>query len=78
MAVAHLWDEDWAKYQDCPYSYFHSERGFDNMDDYITGYILKESQLSVQAMQSCSAAAYHFLMKSGTEPGTTEPTASFS
>ncbi len=72
MAVAHLWDEDWAKFKDCSYAFFQSDRGFDDMDDFITGNILKEGQRSVQAMQSCSAAAYHFLMKSGTEPGTAE------
>ena len=72
MAVAHLWDKDWPKYKDAPYSFFQSERGFDDMDDYITGSILKESKYSVAAMQSLSAETYHFLMKSGAEAGTAE------
>ena len=72
MAVAHLWDKDWPKYMNVPYSFFQSERGFDDMDDYITGNILKEGKRCVAAMQSCSAEAYHFLMKSGAEPGTAE------
>ena len=72
MALAHLWDKDWPKYKDVPYSFFQSERGFDDMDDYITGNILKESRRSVAAMQSLSAETYHFLMKSGAEAGTAE------
>ncbi|MCR5277454.1 MAG: hypothetical protein K6D54_07305 [Bacteroidales bacterium] len=72
MAVAHLWDKDWPQYKDAPYGIFLGDRGFDNMDDYITGHILQESTRSVAAMESCSAAAYHFLMKSGAEPGTAD------
>jgi len=72
MAVAHLWDNDWLKYKDAPYGFFQSDRGFDDMDDYITGNILKENRYSVASMQSLSADTYHFLMKSGAEPGTAE------
>lgn len=72
MAVAFLWDKDWARYMDVTYSYFQGERGFDDMDDHITGRILKESRHSVTAMQSLSAAAYHFLMKEAPEPGTAD------
>lgn len=72
MAVAHLWDKDWPKYMDAPYSFFQSERGFDDMDDYITGNILKENRQCVAAMQSLSAETYHFLLKSGAEAGTAE------
>ena len=38
------------KYKDAPYSFFQSNRGFDDMDDYITGNILKESKHSVAAI----------------------------
>ncbi len=72
MAVAHLWDKDWPKYMDTPYSFFQGERGFDDMDDFITGNILKEGKFSVAAMHSISAETYHFLMKSGAEAGTAE------
>ena len=67
-------DEAWQrpKYMDAPYSFFQSERGFDDMDDYITGNILKENRQCVAAMQSLSAETYHFLLKSGAEAGTTE------
>ena len=72
MAVAALWDEDWTKYENVPYSFFQGKRGFDDMDDHITGNILEDSKLSVPAMQSCSAAAYHFLLKEAPEPGTAD------
>ena len=72
MAIAYLWDKDWAKYQDFPYSFFQGERGFDDMDDHITDNILKDRKHSVPAMQTCSANAYHFLMRECTEPGTAE------
>ena len=54
MAVAHLWDKDWPKYMDTPYSFFQGERGFDDMDDFITGNILK-----VRQVQRCRYA-FHF------------------
>jgi len=72
MAVAHFWDEDWPRYSGCPYSFFQGSRGFDDMDDYITGHILKEKTQSVAAMESCSAECYHFLLKAGPEPGTAD------
>ncbi|MBQ9462979.1 MAG: hypothetical protein IJU68_04905 [Bacteroidales bacterium] len=72
MAVAHLWDKDWQKYKDSPYSYFQGARKFDDMDDHITARILKEQKQSVAAMESLSAAANHFLYKSGAEPGTAQ------
>ncbi|MBR4809369.1 MAG: hypothetical protein IK031_03710 [Bacteroidales bacterium] len=72
MAVARLWDEDWDVFKDTPYSFFLGGRGFDDMDDHITGSILKDNGFSVAAMQSCALEANHFLMKSGTEAGTAE------
>jgi hypothetical protein len=42
------------------------------MDDHITDNILKDRKHSVPAMQTCSANAYHFLMRECTEPGTAE------
>ncbi len=72
MAVALLWDKDWARHQHEPYSFFQGGRGFDDMDDHITGSILKESKHSVAAMQSCSGAAYHYLLRQSIEPGTAD------
>lgn len=72
MAVAFLWDKDWARYMDVTYSFFQGERGFDDMDDHITDSILKDRRHSVPAMQSCAANADHFLMRESPEPGTAE------
>ncbi len=69
MAVAHLWDKDWEKHADEPYSFFQGARGFDDMDDYINENILKDNEFSVKAMQDCAYAAYHFLMRYKLEPG---------
>ena len=72
MAVATLWDRDWPRFRETPYAFFQGERGFDDMDDHIAENILKEHRHSGAAMQSCSAAAYHFLMKEHPEAGTVE------
>ncbi len=71
MAVATLWDEDWTRHADTPYEFFQSERGFDDMDDYINANILKDNKFSVKAMELCSHSAYHFLMEQRLEPGST-------
>ena len=72
MAVALLWDKDWEKYKETPYSYFQGERRFDDMDDHITDTILKDRKHSVAAMMACSSAAYNLLLHYGAEPGTAE------
>lgn len=72
MAVAKLWDEDWERYANLPYSFFQGTRGFDDMDDYVLGTILSDKDFCLHAMQSCSVTAYNFIMKSGVEPGTAE------
>lgn len=72
MAVAFLWDKDWLRYKDSPYSFFLGDRGFDDMDDHITDTILRDRNHSVPAMQSCAVDACHFLMREGPEPGTAE------
>ena len=72
MAVAELWDRDWPRYEASPYSFFLGQRGFDDMDDHITGSILKESKHSVAAMQTCSSSAHHYLMRECPEPGTAQ------
>ena len=69
MAVACLWDRDWTRYGNEPYSYYQGVRGFDDMDDHITGTLLQDDGTAVQAMQRCSAAAFHALRKEGAEPG---------
>ena len=72
MAIAFLWDADWARYVEVPYAFFQGKRGFDDMDDHITDDILRDRRHSVPAMQSTAASAYHFLMRESPEPGTAE------
>ena len=72
MAVANLWDKDWAHYANAPYSHFLGKRGFDDMDDHITECILHETRHSVAAMQTCALEAHHFLMRESPEPGTAD------
>lgn len=40
MAVAHLWDEDWAAHSNDEYVSFYGENGFDDMDEHIMRDIL--------------------------------------
>ena len=72
MAVAALWDRDWPRYREMPYSFFLGERGFDDMDDHIAADILKDRKWAPSALQSVSGAAYHYLMKEHPEAGTVE------
>lgn len=72
MAVAHMWDEDWPRYRDVPYSFFYGPRGFDDMDDRITAGILHDDGSCVRAMELCSVESYHFLIKESPEPGTAD------
>lgn len=69
MAVACLWDRDWVRFAGEPYSYYQGERGFDDMDDHITGKILKDGDFPVRAMRLCSATAFNALRKESAEPG---------
>lgn len=69
MAVTCLWDRDWVRFADEPYTYYQGERGFDDMDDHITGNILKDDGFPVQVMRLCSATALNALRKERAEPG---------
>lgn len=42
MAVAHLWDTDLPRFQGCTFADFLGPRGFDDMDDFITGTLLRD------------------------------------
>ena len=85
MAVAHLWDADLPRFNACTYADFLGPRGFDDMDDFITGTLLQATPgdrvnapanvgdaeaPGVAAMQTCAGEAYHFLMRDSVEPGT--------
>lgn len=72
MAVAFLWDKDWERHKDVPYSFFLGDRGFDDMDDHITDDILADAEHAVPAMRTVSATVYHFMMKEAPEAGTVE------
>lgn len=41
MAVAHLWDTDLPRFRNCTFADFLGPRGFDDMDDFITGTLLQ-------------------------------------
>ncbi len=77
MAVAHLWDTDLPRFRNCTFADFLGPRGFDDMDDFITGTLLQAPAApaggplpGVAAMQTCAGEAYHFLMRENAEPGT--------
>lgn len=76
MAVAKLWDEDWARYSKIPDLYLHlrDPRGFDAMDEHIRGFILKLKGKDYDALEQlvgqCAARTYNKLRHSGYEPGT--------
>ena len=66
-------DEAWQRY--APSFYPDAVREFNGYPEFCLACaadILKEGKHCVAAMQSLSAATYHFLMKSGAEAGTAE------
>ena len=74
MAVAHQWDRDWTHYKDKPYRWYYGDRGFDNMDDHITGDILRlgaepAKKLS-RAVLNCTQATLDLLRHEGIETDT--------
>ena len=57
MAAAHLWDSDLERFQRCAYADFLGPRGFDDMDDFITGTILSDPQPAANAPAAGAAAS---------------------
>lgn len=78
MAVARLWDEDWARYSALPdlYLYLRDARGFDVMDEHIRAYVLrlkgKDYDALEQLVGQCAARTYNRLRHGGYEAGTKE------
>ena len=53
MAVANQWDKDWAHYKDKTYKSFYGDRGFDDMDEHITGKILHLNDAQCRKLSKC-------------------------
>lgn len=86
MAVAQLWDEDWARYGAAPnlYTLLRAPRGFDAMDEHIREDILHLSPAAAPAegksandyvalerlVGECASRTYSRLRHSGYEDGT--------
>lgn len=78
MAVAKLWDEDWARYDaiDDLYLHLRDPRGYDAMDEHIRGFVLRLKGKDFTALEKlvgeCAARTHNQLRHSGFEPGTKE------
>lgn len=55
MAVAHLWDTDLPRFRNCTFADFLGPRGFDDMDDFITGTLLPTPAVPAASAPSVSA-----------------------
>lgn len=73
MGAAHLWDKGWKEYKKIEdiYIYFREKRGFDYMDEYIVGDLLKlkpkeAKELNV-LVEQCSQLALTLIRKEGIE-----------
>ncbi|MBR0111774.1 MAG: hypothetical protein IJM00_05980 [Bacteroidales bacterium] len=55
MAVAHLWDTDLPRFRNCTFADFLGPRGFDDMDDFITGTLLQPPAAPAASAPSVSA-----------------------
>ena len=77
-AVARWWDEDWGRHHGASLRDMQGERGFDDMDDYITVSILGYPLDSVEAgrlrstMECLTRQAWNFINHSGVERGTAD------
>lgn len=74
MAVAHLWDKDWATLQKQPnaYEFLRHPRGFDAMDEHIMQDILKlkkdEEENTEEVVRTCATLALNQIRHEGIEP----------
>lgn len=78
MAIAALWDADWATYSQVTdlYQQIRDKRGFDNMDEYIRLDVLRLTDEAYdqteQMVQQCASRTYGMLKRQQIEPGTPE------
>lgn len=76
MALAKMWDEDWALYSniDDLYLYMRDKSGYDLLDEYIRGPLLGLEQEAFDAtetlVQECAERTYRTLIREKLEPGT--------
>lgn len=77
MAVAKLWDTDWAQYGQSPedlYRQLRERRGFDCMDEYILEDVLRLDANAARQLtalvQSCAQTTETAIRKEGIEPST--------
>ena len=73
MGIAHMWDKDWATASVQGYEFYHDDRGFDYMDEFIVPCILEADETAAKrvndAMKLCSATALSYLRHEAVEPG---------
>lgn len=74
MGVANLWDRNWEKYCDKPYSFYYGSRGWDDMDEHILYDLLgldqeKGKRLS-DTLESCALATLGLLRHENIETQT--------
>lgn len=74
MGVAHHWDEDWKNNKKNSYNSYYGKRGFDDMDDHITGDLLElplDEALKISStINSCVQAALGLIRHEGIETQT--------
>lgn len=74
MGVAHHWDQDWSIFKNDKYTSYYGPRGWDDMDEHITGAILKlgedDEKRIASALKSCSMAITAFIRHEGIEAQT--------
>lgn len=74
MAVAKLWDEDWAKGQAMPYANYYGERRFDDMDENIVKHILhldlesEEAKRIEEILRACGEKTIDLIRYEQIEP----------
>lgn len=74
MAVAHLWDEDWAAHSTDEYKSFYGHAGFDDMDEQIVQKVLgfhlesKEAKNIEQMMRRLGETALTLMRRENIEP----------
>jgi len=74
MGVASHWDRDWDLFRNDPYCSYYGPRGWDDMDEHVSGTILKlseeEDKHISDTLKSCSMAVTAFIRHEGIEAQT--------
>lgn len=76
MGVANLWDKNWEKYQEMPYTFYYGQRGWDDMDEHIIYEIIKldetKSKRLTDTLNSCALACLGLIRHEGIEAQTAD------